>query len=225
MKKRLIRVMLVMLGVVVLVLSLGATVAAAGNGGGSGACNGSTGTGSVQQQQNKWQQKVTGGMMFRSGDCVCAVSTGEVTPLSQEETDWLTFMREEEKLARDVYLYMYNEWGLRIFNNIAVSEQRHFEAVGTLLDRYSVEDPAAETGLGEFNNEDLQNLYNTLIGEGSGSIIGALGVGVTIEEKDIADLLKAVNTTTHQDLETVFNNLLQASEKHLNAFNSTLERY
>ena len=67
-------------------------------------------------------------------------------------------MREEEKLARDVYLYMYNEWGLRIFNNIAVSEQRHFEAVGTLLDRYSVEDPAVETGLGEFNNEDLHGL-------------------------------------------------------------------
>ena len=48
-----------------------------------------------------------------------AVTTGALT-----ETDiaGLVFMREEEKLARDVYLTMSDRWGAPVFENIAASE-------------------------------------------------------------------------------------------------------
>ncbi|MDP2030099.1 MAG: DUF2202 domain-containing protein [Thiobacillus sp.] len=48
----------------------------------------------------------------------------------------LLFMREEEKLARDVYLTLYETWGLAVFSNIASSEQSHMDALLKLLRTY-----------------------------------------------------------------------------------------
>ena len=79
--------------------------------------------------------------------------------LSQAEIDGLMFMREEEKLARDVYLALYEYWNISIFNNIANSESTHMEAVLTLLKKYDLTDPASNKR-GEFVNSDLQNLYD-----------------------------------------------------------------
>jgi len=53
--------------------------------------------------------------------------------LSSDEVEAISWMREEEKLARDVYLALYQKWNLRIFWNIAASEQRHMDAIGTLM--------------------------------------------------------------------------------------------
>ena len=55
--------------------------------------------------------------------------------LTQSEIDDLLYMHEEEKLARDVYLTLYEKWDLALFNNIATSEQRHMDAVDTLIER------------------------------------------------------------------------------------------
>ncbi len=65
-------------------------------------------------------------------------------PLSDDEKYWLSHMREEEKVARDVYKELYKVWGLTIFSNIASSEQKHMDAIKTLLDRYGLEDPAKD---------------------------------------------------------------------------------
>ena len=46
-----------------------------------------------------------------------------ILTLPDSETVTLKFMREEEKLARDVYLYLFDVWGQWIFENIAASEQ------------------------------------------------------------------------------------------------------
>ncbi|HHJ13326.1 MAG TPA: DUF2202 domain-containing protein, partial [Gammaproteobacteria bacterium] len=42
--------------------------------------------------------------------------------LTDVERDGILYMREEEKLARDVYLHLYDVWQLRVFDNISVSE-------------------------------------------------------------------------------------------------------
>ena len=42
-------------------------------------------------------------------------------------------MREEEKLARDVYSELATAWDLGVFWNIAESEQQHMDAVLDLL--------------------------------------------------------------------------------------------
>jgi len=134
-------------------------------------------------------------------------------------------MREEEKLARDVYLFLYDKWHSRIFKNISVSEQTHMDAIKTLLDRYGIPDPAANKGPGEFTNSQLQALYDELIQDGSGSLVDALEVGVFIEETDIEDLNAGIASSTHKDIITVFSNLLSGSLNHLSAFNSNLARY
>ena len=166
---------------------------------------------------------VVGGLLLLMS--MTSVGYVQAQGLSDEEINWLTYMREEEKLARDVYLFLYDKWHSRIFKNIAVSEQTHMDAIKTLLDRYGIPDPAADKGPGEFTNSQLQVLYDELIQDGSVSLIDALEVGVFIEETDIDDLNAGIASTTHKGIKIVYSNLLAGSLNHLNAFNSNLARY
>ena len=165
-----------------------------------------------------------GPMSGRADERIVTPSTNPVVTgtLTDDEKYWLTYLREEEKVARDVYLSFNDTWNLRIFKNIAASEQKHMDATKALLDRYSIPDPAADTGIGEFTNPDLQQLYDDLIRQGSISKAEALRVGVTIEETDIDDLNEAIAAAGHNDIKTVFSNLLQGSLHHLDAFESGL---
>ena len=61
-------------------------------------------------------------------------------------------MREEEKLARDVYLAMDDLWGLRVFSQISWSEQNHMDAVLAVLDKYGVLDPVGDNPTGVFTD-------------------------------------------------------------------------
>ena len=144
--------------------------------------------------------------------------------LTPGEIAGLTFMREEEKLARDVYLTMNEAWDIQVFGNIARSEQSHMDAIGTLLTRYGIADPAAGNEVGEFTNPDLQALYNSLVEQGGQSLTEALRVGATIEEVDIRDLVQQLAAVEHSDIQRVYERLEQGSENHLRAFVSTLER-
>jgi hypothetical protein len=141
-----------------------------------------------------------------------------LVPLSAEEEAGLLLMREEEKLARDVYLTLGELWQLPIFTNIAASEQTHMDAVLALLTRYGLTDPVAGMDVGEFATPEFQALFAELVALGSESLIGALTVGATIEEIDIVDLLEQLEIVTHRDLGRVYQNLERGSENHLRAF-------
>lgn len=142
---------------------------------------------------------------------------------SEEES--LIYMREEEKLARDVYKYLYDTWNLTIFSNIYKSEQLHMNAIKTLLDRYGIQDLALNNGYGEFANKSIQELYKKLIDKGSRSKQDALEVGVIIEELDIYDLEESLKLAVHKDVKRVYSNLMAASYNHLDAFESSLQNY
>ena len=144
--------------------------------------------------------------------------------LTGEEIEDLQFMREEEKLARDVYLTLDEQWKLRVFQNISRAEQTHMDAIATLLDRYGIEDPAAGNGIGDFTDPELQALYDQLVTTGSQSMTDALRVGIAIEEIDILDLEERIGLTDKADLIQVYTSLLQGSGNHLRAFVSNLER-
>ncbi len=139
--------------------------------------------------------------------------------LDEKEAEGLTYMREEEKLARDVYLALYDKWGLQVFANISRSEQRHMDAVKILLDGYQLDDPASEQR-GVFTNPDLQSLYDKLVAQGEKSISDALKVGGAIEEIDILDLQKYLAATDDDNIKQVFENLERGSENHLRAFST-----
>jgi len=147
---------------------------------------------------------------------------GAGTALSAAEEAGLLAMREEEKLARDVYLALGQVWKVRVFTNIAASEQRHMDAVKGLLDKYGLADPAAGNGVGEFTDPRFTALYGQLVAQGSQSLQEALKVGIAIEELDIEDLKGLLLSVEHTDIRRVYENLLAGSYNHLDAFQSLL---
>jgi hypothetical protein len=144
-------------------------------------------------------------------------------PLSEDEKADLTFMREEEKLARDTYLKLYDIWKLSVFSNIASSEQMHMDALLKLLKNYALPDPAAGNEIGEFTNDDLQTLYEQLIDAGDDSKINALKVGGLIEEKDMLDINTAIERSQQQVIDKVYVSLLCGSRNHLRSFAQNIE--
>jgi len=143
--------------------------------------------------------------------------------LTDEEIAGLKLMREEEKLARDVYMVLYNEWNLLIFNNIANSEQTHTDAVKILLDVHSIEDPVITDEPGVYANQELQTLYDDLVNQGSASLLEALIVGATVEDLDIFDLNELIAQTENQDILLVYNNLIKGSRNHMRSFIEQIE--
>jgi len=150
------------------------------------------------------------------------ISPENVITLTDLEATHLQFMREEEKLARDVYLYFYDKYELNLFNNIASSEQKHMDAVGVILEKYGVEDPASNES-GVFTNTTLQQLYDDLMAQGDASLVEALKVGATIEDVDIRDLSDALSGTTKTDLIEMYGMLECGSRNHMRAFSQQLK--
>jgi hypothetical protein len=161
--------------------------------------------------------------MNHCGACLALANSTSGQALDAGETAGITYLREEEKLAHDVYAKLYAKWGLHPFSKILQSEERHFESIKLLLDRYKLPDPAANNPIGVFSDEGLQILYGDLIKQGESSPKAALWAGATIEDLDIRDLEKAIATTDNEDLKLVYGNLLRGSKNHLRAFIGWLE--
>jgi hypothetical protein len=145
------------------------------------------------------------------------------TPITAQEAQDLQFLIEEEKLARDVYLFSSQLYDLAIFENIAASEQTHMDRVESLLDRYNLDNPTLGAGEGEFTNQDLQDLYNDLTENAQISLINALIAGATIEDLDIADIEHLIQNTAKANLLQVYDNLTCGSRNHLRAFINEIE--
>lgn len=144
--------------------------------------------------------------------------------LSNDEKIGLITMREEEKLAHDVYIALYDKWKLNVFRNIASSESTHTEAVRYLLERYKIEDPVKSQAVGVFTSSDFSKLYTDLVKKGQNSLKDALVVGATIEDLDIRDLKDLIGKTDNQDIQAVYNNLMRGSRNHLRSFSKQLSR-
>lgn len=161
------------------------------------------------------------GMYMQSEDFVSMrpyIASSPVENLDTSEREDLIYMREEEKLARDVYTTLGEKWNQQIFFNIANSEQTHTEAIRDLLDKYKLDDPVKNDVVGVFTNTDLAALYNELVEQGSVSLSAALTVGATIEDLDIRDLDTALSRTDNDDIAAVYQRLKAGSENHLRAF-------
>ena len=159
------------------------------------------------------------GSLAKYGDNTCSAIDMPLEDLSEQEQEGLLFMHEEEKLARDVYLYFYEKYDAAIFSNIATSEQRHMDAVKLLIEKYELTDPVLSDVVGEFANSDLQELYNNLVAAGDVSLVEALKSGALIEEVDILDLINQIdNIADNEDILFVYNNLKNGSYNHLKGF-------
>jgi len=157
-----------------------------------------------------------------------SIVNNTATELSNAEIAGLLFMREEEELARDLYLDIYAAKNntLNIFKNISdKAETKHAEAIRELLVKYAIADPS--TGIhNTYTNAELQDLYNQLLNIGIGSDnLAALRVGALVEETDIRDINthKANVSNENQDIISTYDNLLCGSRNHLRAFVKQIE--
>jgi len=159
------------------------------------------------------------------GTAVAAAGSTRRTPgnsLSAAEAESLSYMREEEQLAHDVYVASGALWPTAVFDNVAASEVSHTEAVQTLLDRYGLPNPLAGLPDGTFRSGELQALYDSLTATSRLSLMDALSVGVQIEEMDIRDITAQMTAVDSNDILNTYDNLLRGSRNHLRAFMKVL---
>ncbi len=154
---------------------------------------------------------------FRGPDSVNCTLLNPSPTVNNEEIEILKHMREEEKLARDVYLFLFDKYNVQIFSNIAKSEQRHMDRIKCLLDYYHIEDPALAQA-GEYSNPVFKELYDNLIATGSQSVLEAYKVGATIEDLDIKDLDEYDELTENPAIISIFGSLMCGSRNHLRGF-------
>jgi hypothetical protein len=171
---------------------------------------------------------IVAGMVSADDDGTTVINTADLKSVTVGEdeitvelTDWLKFMREEEKMARDLYLAFSELYTAPIFSNIARAEDNHMSAVLAVMTTYGIEDPAS-TERGVFTNPDLQAIYNTLLESGKVSLVEALKVGALVEETDIQDLADVYDLNPGEDLSLLTEALMLGSRNHLRAFNRVL---
>lgn len=192
-------------------------------------------------------------VILLSGLNACAKDTGDIYPVSREtiidvepdgttlinswlksalsddlafdesELDILVHMKEEEKLARDVYTQLYAKWGIPVFSNISRAENTHMSAVIYLLKNYG-EEYTLTGEPGVFSNPVLQQLYASLVAKGSESLEQALTTGALIEDLDINDLTEYLKVVSNENIIMVFENLARGSRNHIRSFSRLLTR-
>ena len=138
--------------------------------------------------------------------------------LSEAEAASLAYMREEERLAHDVYAASARLWGTPIFANIAQSETKHTDAVLGLLVAHALPDPLAGLPEGRFATPAFQALHDELVARSAVSLVDALTVGAEIEELDMRDIVAQTMRVQQTDILTVYENLLKGSRNHLRSY-------
>ncbi len=154
-------------------------------------------------------------------NCSDDETINETESLTSVEREDLLRLREEEKLARDVYLYAYDTYGLSISNNISQSEQMHMDEILDLLNKYGLDDPALPNR-GEFSNQTLQTLYDDLTAQVDVSELDAIVVGATIEDLDIYDIEEFESHTNKNDILDAYSKLKCGSRNHMRAYYADL---
>ncbi|HHB94619.1 MAG TPA: DUF2202 domain-containing protein [Campylobacterales bacterium] len=168
-----------------------------------------------------------------------AISSNK-SELTQDLKDSITYMYNEEKLAKEIYLNVYKKQPLQQLYNIASkSEIKHEEAVNDLAVKYDLnitlypdtDIPYDKKSLDSYGNGRypvvaVQELYDMLYDKGIQSKKDALEVGCMVEVTDINDLDKYIDqatTSNASDVLDVFNFLRNGSYKHYWAFDKGLK--
>lgn len=176
---------------------------------------------------------------------------GSTRGLDLAEETHLVFMREEEKLARDVYLTLAAMYPNQfVFQNIGEgSEQTHTDTMRDKLVSFGIADPNPDTNnlpasIGVFTGAQFgwyfTEKFNQLIERGSRSELDALYVGALIEELDMYDIVECpkvivemdngieeggcgLNYTDERELKNAYSSLVDGSEHHLRAYVGQIE--
>jgi hypothetical protein len=178
---------------------------------------------SAEAQQRRRASAQVGAMCVGGIDALFdAIELGELT---DHEIAELSFLLEEEKMARDVYLELADRWQLPIFAKIAEAEQHHMDLVLKVFTIYGYDNPITDDTIGAFSNGLLAQYFSDFVAKGQLSLIDALEVGATIEDLDLADIyaMLADPAISNEHIHLVLYNLAKGSRNHLRAFVRALE--
>lgn len=140
------------------------------------------------------------------------------TNLSTDQKNHLINLHNEERLAHDVYVYLYNKRWIKKFWNILQSEMQHYTLVEDILNTYKIPYDK-DTTAWVYSTAWYSELYNTLIQKWSLSSSDAIAVWTQIETMDIADIQKLYpEFQPYSDITTMLQRLEQWSRNHLAAF-------
>ena len=138
----------------------------------------------------------------------------------------LRFVAEQERLAMDLFLDLYNEWGDPVLLDLHTAEQTHRDAVVWLLGKYGLPDPAGGLPSGVYDDPELQALSDDLFFIGTERFTGALTAGAILAEASIDELEYQLDVEVDTwDVEFLYDTLLLAERNHLRLFVWRLERY
>ncbi|TNF37946.1 MAG: DUF2202 domain-containing protein [Deltaproteobacteria bacterium] len=151
-------------------------------------------------------------------DDVAGDASAEVYTVDPQLAADLAYLREEEKLARDVYTTLYEHRPMMMLANIAASEQAHMDAVAASLAAWGLPDPVVDDTVGVFVDPELDALYDQLVAAGRASNVAALTVAAAVEERDIADLEAMIGYITEPATLALLTNLQCASRNHMRIF-------
>ena len=173
----------------------------------------------------------TGSLAFLSlSGCNSSDSTdSSVTQLTEEQKDRLFFIYQEEKVARDVYIYFGNLYpNESTFASIQLSEQRHMDAAEELCINHGIDISMvdeSEIDYGVFHVDYLQDLYETAIGLGESELVEALKVGKLVEETDIGTLTESIDEMDMpDDVIRTYEILREGSYNHLESYEAAIAR-
>jgi len=220
-------------------------------------CNGTTSVSTVDRSNDLVQQDLlehSDSFSETIENSITTETTNEETTidvhlaaLDMNELTHLIFIREEEKLARDVYLKLGEMYpNTKIFGNIDDSEQQHTTAVKEMIEKYGESDPNTNDNIGKFTGKDygwyFTEKFNELVERASISELEALYVGAFIEELDMMDINQCpkviVETdngindvsecgkiyTDKPDLNQLYASLLDGSDSHLAGYVRNIEK-
>lgn len=182
----------------------------------------------TQKARHMMKKMVVAGLaaaVMTTGAMAAKKVTTTVT-LSDEQLDTLVFIYQEEKVARDTYITLGDIYSNQtVFANIQLSEQEHIDKAEGLCDTYGADTSGInEQNVGEFVVPVLQELYDTLVAQGSVSELAALNVGEYVELTDIDDLEHA-EIGMPSDVVNTYENLKAGSLSHLDGFRSAIAAY
>jgi hypothetical protein len=181
----------------------------------------------MKMYQNSGQNLEAGPRDAMNGPMAQNANTGSQLLLGLEdgsivltETDvvGLLYMIEEEKMAMDLYDSFAEQTGSIIFDRISDSELRHMSTLLQVAEAADIDLSVISTEAGVFTDQHIQELYDTLLAQGSASFDAAIDVGIIVEETDIADLQEYATSDEIGLLGVVYDHLEVASEHHLAAF-------
>jgi len=173
-------------------------------------------------------------------DVIVSINSLPAYTLNYDQKQSLTYMWDEERLARDLYKALYNQYpnAKPLYNIYTKSETKHVTWVEALAEKYDLNLTNTTDLTGGYSAQvlsayaegifilpELKNLYDTLYAEGVNSEVDALKVGCKVEVTDVNDLNSYITVAgSAKDMKLAYENLCSGSYNHYWAFDGALKQ-